>query len=61
MLDRNSFMETLRSVAEIRRTSTEPLSKEEVLKYFEGMELTEEQYEGFCRMNDSFMCKKKGV
>jgi RNA polymerase primary sigma factor len=45
MLDRNSFMETLRSVAEIRRTSTEPLSKEEVLKYFEDMELTEEQTE----------------
>lgn len=45
MLDRNSFMETLRSVAEIRRTTTEPLSKEEVLKYFEGMELTEEQTE----------------
>lgn len=45
MLDRNAFMETLRSVAEIRRTSTEPLSKEEILKYFEGMELTEEQTE----------------
>ena len=45
MLDRNTFMETLRSVAEIRRTSTEPLSKEEILKYFEGMELTEEQTE----------------
>ena len=45
MLDRNAFMETLRSVAEIRRTSTEPLSKEEILKYFEDMELTEEQTE----------------
>lgn len=45
MLDRNAFMETLRSVAEIRRTSTEPLSKEEILRYFEGMELTEEQTE----------------
>lgn len=45
MLDRNTFMETLRSVAEIRRTSTEPLSKEDILKYFEGMELTEEQTE----------------
>ena len=45
MLDRNAFMETLRSVAEIRRTSTEPLSKEEILKYFEEMELTEEQTE----------------
>ena len=45
MLDRNAFMETLRSVAEIRRTSTEPLSKEEILKYFEDLELTEEQTE----------------
>lgn len=45
MLDRNAFMETLRSVAEIRRTSTEPLSKEEILKYFKDMELTEEQTE----------------
>ena len=45
MLDRNAFMETLRSVAELGRTSTEPLSKEEILKYFEGMELTEEHVE----------------
>ena len=45
MLDRNTFMETLRSVAELGRTSTEPLSKEEILKYFEGMELTEEHVE----------------
>ena len=45
MLDRNTFMETLRSVAELGRTSTEPLSKEEILKYFEGMKLTEEQTE----------------
>ena len=45
MLDRNTFMETLRAVAEIRRTSTDSLSKGEILKYFEGMELTEEQTE----------------
>ena len=45
MLNRNAFMENLRSVAEIRRTSTEPLSKEEILKYFDGMELTEEHLE----------------
>lgn len=45
MLDRNTFMETLRAVAEIRRTSTDPLSKEDILKYFEGMELNEEQTE----------------
>lgn len=45
MLDRAVFMETLRSVAEIRRTSAETMSKEEILKYFEGMELTEEHKE----------------
>lgn len=45
MLDRNSFMETLRAVAEIRRTSANPLSRETILGYFEGMELTEEQKE----------------
>ena len=45
MLDRNTFMETLRAVAEVCRTSTAPLSKEEILNYFEGMELTEEHVE----------------
>lgn len=45
MLDRNTFMETLRAVAEVCRTSTEPLSKEEILKYFEGMNLSEEHVE----------------
>ena len=45
MLDRNTFMETLRAVAEVCRTSTDPLSKEEILNYFEGMELTEEHIE----------------
>jgi RNA polymerase primary sigma factor len=45
MLDRNTFMETLRAVAEVCRTSTDPLSKEEILNYFEGMKLTEEHVE----------------
>lgn len=45
MLDRNAFMETLRAVAELGRTSTEPLSKEEIMKYFEGMELSDEHVE----------------
>ena len=45
MLDRNTFMETLRAVAEVCRTSTAPLSKKEILNYFEGMELSEEQVE----------------
>ena len=45
MLDRNAFMETLRAVAEVTRTAQGGLSKEEILKYFEGMELTEEHVE----------------
>lgn len=45
MLDRNAFMETLRSVAEIRRASLEPLTREEILNYFSEMELTDEQIE----------------
>ena len=45
MLDRNAFMETLRAVAEVCRTSTDPLSKEEILNYFDGMELSEEHVE----------------
>lgn len=45
MLKQSDFLETLRSVAELRRTSAEPLSKEELLKYFKGMELNAEQQE----------------
>lgn len=45
MLDRNAFTETLRAVAELRKTSADPLGKEEILKYFDDMELTEEQTE----------------
>lgn len=45
MLDRTTFMETLRAVAEVCRTSLDPLSKEEILHYFEGMELNEDQVE----------------
>lgn len=45
MLDRVKFMETLRSVAEIARVSTTPMSKEEINGYFDEMELTDEQQE----------------
>lgn len=45
MLDRNAFMETLRAVAELTRTAQNGLSKEEILKYFEGMDLSEEHVE----------------
>ncbi|BBF41797.1 RNA polymerase sigma factor RpoD [Lachnospiraceae bacterium KM106-2] len=45
MLDKVTFMETLRSVAEIAKTSPEPLKREEVDQYFEGMDLSKEQRE----------------
>ena len=43
MLDQNLFTETIREVAEIIRTSADALSEEEILKYFESMELNESQ------------------
>lgn len=43
MLDQNTFMETIREVAEILRTSEETLSREEILRYFDTMELNETQ------------------
>lgn len=43
MLDQNTFTETIREVAEIIRTSSETLSKEEILRYFDKMELNETQ------------------
>ena len=43
MLDRNTFTETLREVAEIVRTASEPLAKEEILEYFKDMELNDSQ------------------
>lgn len=42
MLDRVKFTETLEAVSEIIRTSTEPMSEEEILSYFSDMELTQE-------------------
>ena len=45
MTDRNSFTETLRAVADIIRTSPEPLPREEILGYFSAMELGDEQKE----------------
>lgn len=43
MIDKNLFLETLHEVAEISATSGEKIKPEEVHKYFEGMELSEEQ------------------
>lgn len=45
MLDQNTFMETLRAVEEIIRTSAEPLTREEILSYFKDMELDGQQEE----------------
>lgn len=43
MLDQNLFTETIREVAEIIRTSRDALSEEDILKYFESMELNDTQ------------------
>lgn len=45
MVDKNLFIETLHEVAEIARTSPQPLTKEEIRKYFDQMELSAEQEE----------------
>ena len=45
MVDRNSFMITLKEVEEIIRTSPTSLSREEILGYFKDMELSDEQKE----------------
>lgn len=43
MVDQNTFMETIKSVAEIMRVAETPLSQEEILSYFADMELDETQ------------------
>lgn len=45
MVDKNLFMETLKDVSEIAKSSPEPLSREEIRKYFQDMDLLEEQEE----------------
>ncbi len=45
MVDKITFMETLRFVQEIAKTSAEPMSKEEIQSYFQDMELSKEQQE----------------
>ena len=44
-MDRNTFLETLREVAEIAKTSQEPLDREQIRQFFGEMELSEEQEE----------------
>lgn len=43
MKDRNLFMETLREVKEIVRTSERPLTRDEIMVYFKGIKLSDEQ------------------
>ncbi len=45
MVDKITFMETLRAVQEVSRTSEKPLAREEIQGYFEGMDLSQEQQE----------------
>lgn len=43
MLDQQTFMETLQSVAEIMRTAETPMTEDEILGYFKDMELSAAQ------------------
>lgn len=45
MTDQNTFMETVRAVAEIMKAAEKPLSREEISGYFRDMELSEKQQE----------------
>ena len=45
MVEQNTFMETVRSVAEIIKTAKTPLTKDEILEYLQDMELSKEQQE----------------
>ena len=45
MVDRITFMETLRSVQEIANLSQKPMSRKEIQSYFRDMELSGEQQE----------------
>lgn len=45
MVDKTLFMETLRAVKEITKASPEPMTREEIQKFFKDMELSEEQQE----------------
>lgn len=43
MIDKIKFMETLRSVAEVAQVAEKPLTREEIISYFDDIELTDEQ------------------
>lgn len=43
MVDQNTFMETVRAVAQIVQTAQAPMGRQEVMAYFEDMELTDAQ------------------
>ena len=43
MLDQNTFIETVQSVAEIIRASAEPIGRDEIMSYFKDMELNKAQ------------------
>lgn len=43
MMDKNVFLETLKEVSEIVRTSATPMAEEDILSYFKDMTLSDEQ------------------
>ena len=45
MVDKNTFMETVRLAQEIARTSPDPMDRAEIMSYFAGMDLSPQQEE----------------
>ena len=43
MVDQNTFIETVQSVAEIIRTSADPIGRDEIMSYFKDMDLNKAQ------------------
>lgn len=54
MVDQKTFIEAVRSVQEILKARTEPVTKEEIQSYFKGMDLSQEQQGLVCQYLQNF-------
>ena len=61
MLDQNTFIETVQSVAEIIRTSAEPIGRDEIMSYFKDMELNKAQEDMYLNFSSHRMSRRMRV
>lgn len=61
MLDQNTFIETVQSVAEIIRTSAEPIGRDEIMSYFKDMELNKAQEDMYLNFSSHHMSRRMRV